>query len=65
MKRFLLDPWFIFAMSLTLIASYIAYRNIHTGEPLERLSAWNWAIVGFMAALVIGGRAYQHFKQHR
>ena len=66
MKRFFLDPWFIaWALPLLITCSVVAYGNIHTGEPLSRLSPWNWAWVALIAALVIGARSYQYFKQHR
>ncbi len=66
MKRFFLQPWFVgWALRLDIACEVIAYCNIHTGEPLSRLSPWNWAWVALIAAIVIGGRSYQYFKQHR
>lgn len=60
-----LSAWFIFAALLVLGAAVIAYGNIHLGPVEDRLSPWNWAGVGVMAALVLGARCYQYFVQRR
>ena len=60
-----MSGWLLFAGGLVLLAAIIAFGNIHLGPEQERLSPWNWAWVGIMAALVFGARAYQYFIQHR